>query len=96
MVRFKDSDIISVQLRENCIQNFCLERYIVGYTDGNLVLWRVQNVISEHISDDIPPQKKILKMVIPILILQFCLKFDCCKKHKAACHPTICDVINAV
>ena len=53
-------------------------------------------MISEHISDDLPPQKKILNIVIPILILQFCLKFDCCKKHLAARHPTICDGINAV
>ena len=27
-------------LGDNCIQNFHLGRYIVGYTVGNLVLWR--------------------------------------------------------
>ena len=35
--------------------------YIVGYTVGNLV-------ISERVSDDIPPQMKNLNMVIPILM----------------------------
>ena len=28
------------KLGDNCIQNFHLGRYIVGYTVGNLVLWR--------------------------------------------------------
>ena len=28
-----------VYLGDNCIQNFHLGRYIVGYTVGNLVLW---------------------------------------------------------
>ena len=28
------------ELGENCIKNFHLGRYIVGYTVGNLVLWR--------------------------------------------------------
>ena len=45
----------------------------MGYTVRNLVL-RLRSrvaVISEHISDDIPPQMKILNMVIPIL-MQFC------------------------
>ena len=26
-------------------------------------------------------------------LLQFCLKFESCKPQKAACHPTICDII---
>ena len=26
------------QLGDNCIQNFHLRRYIVGYTEGNLVI----------------------------------------------------------
>ena len=29
-----------LDLGDNCIQNFHLGRYIVGYTVGNLVLWR--------------------------------------------------------
>ena len=53
---------------DSCIQNFLLGRYIVGYTVENLVLRRRVNVISERISDDIPPKMKILNMVIPILI----------------------------
>ena len=59
----------------NCIQNFHLGRYFVGYTIGNFVLWRrasgAENVFSERISDDIPPQMRILNMVIPIL-MHFC------------------------
>ena len=50
-------------LGDNCIQIFYLGRYIVGYTVGNWVY-----VIYERISDDIPPQMKILNMVIPILM----------------------------
>ena len=49
-----------IKLGDNCIQNFHLGRYIVGYSVGNLVLRRrvsgAVNVISERISDDIPPQ----------------------------------------
>ena len=48
-------------------------------------------MISESISNDIPPQMKILN---PNALLQFCLKFERCKPQKAACHPTICDIIN--
>ena len=50
-------------------------------------------MISDHIFDNIPPQMKILNMVIPILI-HFCIKLERCKPQKAACHPTIWDVIN--
>ena len=61
-----------IQLGDNCIQNFHLGRCIVGYTVENLVLrQRVSgavNVISERLYDDIPPQMKILNMVIPILM----------------------------
>ena len=51
-------------------------------------------MISERISDDIPPQRKILNMVIPIL-MHFC-SFERCKPHNAACHLMFCDVINDV
>ena len=57
-----------------CFQNFNLPnwgRYIVGYTVGNLVLRRRASVISDRISDDIPPQTKILIMAIPPLILMY-------------------------
>ena len=52
-------------------------------------------MISDHISDDIPPQMEILNVVIPILV-QFRLKLECCKPLKAAHHPTKCDIINDV
>ena len=51
-------------------------------------------MISERIFDDIPPQMKILNMVIPIL-MHFC-SFERCKSHNAARHLIICDVINDV
>ena len=54
------------------IQNFHLERYIVGYTVGNLVLRRrISGAVKRdfrRISDDIHPQMKILNMVIPNLM----------------------------
>ena len=54
-----------------------------------------KNVISNCISKAIPPQMKILIMVIPIL-MQFCLKLEHFKPHKAACHQMTCDVINDI
>ena len=56
--------IYLLYLGDNCIQNVNLGRYIISYMVVNFVL----NVISDHITDDIPPQMKILLMVIPILI----------------------------
>ena len=55
-------------------------------------------MISERISDDIPPKMKILNMVIsivmPFYILVSNLSFASRKKlHKAVHHPTKCDVI---
>ena len=59
-------------LGDNYIQNFHLGRYIIGYMVGNLVLRRrVSGAVKrdfERISDEIPPQMKILNMVIPILM----------------------------
>ena len=55
-------------------------------------------MISEHISDDLPPKMKVLNMVIPIL-MQFCsfgLKLEHFKPHNAACHPMKCDVIDDI
>ena len=52
-------------------------------------------MISDRIYDDIPPQMKILNMVIPIL-MHFCIKLERFKPQKAVCHPTICDVIYTV
>ena len=56
-------------LGNNCIQNFHLVRYIVGYAVRNLVLLRNINMISERISDDIQHQIEFLNMVIPKLML---------------------------
>ena len=53
-----------VCLGDNCIQNFNLGRYIVGYTVRNSVLWRrpsgaVKHDFPERISSgDIPPKMK--------------------------------------
>ena len=35
-----DAGALAYKLGDNCIQNFNLDRYIVGYTVGNLVLRR--------------------------------------------------------
>ena len=48
-------------------------------------------MISERIYGDIPPQMKILNMVIPIL-MHFSF-FERCKPHNAARHLMKCDVI---
>ena len=53
------------QLGDNCIQKIYLGRYIIVYMDGNFIY---DDVISDHITNDIPPQMKILNMVIPILM----------------------------
>ena len=55
-------------------------------------------MISDRISNDIPPQMKILNIVISILMhfCSFVLNLKLCKLHKAACRPTKCDIINDV
>ena len=53
-------------------------------------------MISERISEDMPPQMKILSMVIPIL-MHFCIhKLERCKLHNDARHAMKCDIINDV
>ena len=58
-------------------------------------------MISEHISDDIPPPMNILNMVIPIL-MRFSSLFSNWsfasrrKPHKGICHQVKCDMINDV
>ena len=55
-------------------------------------------MISETISNDIPPQMKILNMVIPILMhsaVSSRMEHMIIKPHKVARHPTICEVINS-
>ena len=55
-------------------------------------------MILNHISDDILPQMKNFEYDYPHsdAFLQFHLKLECCKQHKATCHPTKCDVINDI
>ena len=63
-----------LQLGDNCIQNFHLGRYIGGYTVANLVLRRrVSGAVKRDFRPyirryTVPPQMKILNMVIPILM----------------------------
>ena len=75
---------------------------IVGYTVGNLVLRRrasgaVKRDLRTYTRRYTSPNE-ILNMVIPIpmLFLQFYLKFEHGKPHKAAYHPTNYDVIKYV
>ena len=58
-------------------------------------------MISERISDDIPPKMKVLNMVMPILMRFYSLVSNWSvashiKPHKGVRHPTKCDVINDV
>ena len=61
----------------NCIKIFHLMKYIVGYT---VTVWKFSLKVTgetrfpDRISDDIPPQMRILNMVIHIL-LHFCSLF---------------------
>ena len=92
----------SFQLGDNCIQNFHLRRYIVGYMGGNLVLRRcasgvVKRDFRTYIRRYTFPNENF-EYVYPhaYALLQFCLKFERCKPQKAARHLTICNVINDV
>ena len=55
-------------------------------------------MISERISDNIPPQMKIFIYGYrhSNALLQFHLKLEHCKAHNTARHPTRCDIINDV
>ena len=54
-------------------------------------------MISEHISEDIPPKMEILTgYPHSNALLQFHLKLELCKPHNAALHPTKYDIINDV
>ena len=46
-------------------------------------------MISDRISNHIPPQMKFLNSNA---LLQFCLKLEHCKLQKTACHLMKCDV----
>ena len=71
-IAYKHMEIGDVCLGENCIQNFHLGRYIVGYTVGNLVLrWRLRIAVKHdfrmYIRRYTSPNEN-LNMVIPILM----------------------------
>ena len=55
-------------------------------------------MISEHITDDIPPQNENVEYGYhhSNAFLQFCLELERCKPYKAAHHPRKFDVINDV
>ena len=90
------------KLGDNCIQIFHLGRYIVGYTVGNLVLRRrasgaVKRDFRTYIRRYTSPNENFeYSYPHSNALLQFELKLERCKSHKAACHPTKCDVINDV
>ena len=83
-----------LNLGDNCIQNIHLGRYIIGYTNRNLVLWphakgpvkcdfrtyiRHYTSLNENFEYGYPHSSALL---------QFHLKLEHCKPHKAVCHPT--------
>ena len=84
------------------LKKFHLGRYIIGYTVGNLVLWRV---VSGAVKCDFrtyirqcTSQNENFECDYPHsnALLQFSLKLERCKPHKAVRHQTKCDVINDV
>ena len=86
-------------LGDNCIQNFHLGRYIVGYTVGNLVLRRsasgaVKHDLRTYIRRYTSPTENF-EYGYPHsnALLQFALKVERCKPFKTARHRTECDVI---
>ena len=89
-------------LGDDCIHFFHLGRYIVGCTVGNLVLRRrasgaVKRDFRTYIRRYTSPNENF-EYGYPNsnALLQFELKLERCKPHKAARHPTKCDVINDV
>ena len=89
-------------LGDNCIQNFHLGRYIVGFTVGNLVLRRrasgaIKRDFRTYIRRYTSPNENF-EYGYPKsnALLQFRLRFDRCKPRNTARHPTKYDVINDV
>ena len=85
-----DGKTFALDLGDNCIQILYLGRYIVGYTVGNLVLWRcargaVKRDFRTYIRRYISPIDN-LEYGYPHsnALLQFPLKLKRCKPHKAA------------
>ena len=52
------------QLSDNCIQNFHFGRYIVGYTVGNLVLWRRYYSPNESVECGYPHSNAFLQVLL--------------------------------
>ena len=91
-----------IHLGDNCIQNFHLGRYIVGYMVGNLVLRRrasgaVKRDFRTYIQRYTSPNENF-EYGYPNsnALLQFSPKLERWKPHKTARHPTRCEVINDV
>ena len=90
------------ELGDNCIQNFHLGRYIVGYTVGNLVSWwRASRAVKRDFRTYIrrytaPNENFEYGYPHSNAFLQFRLKLERLKLHKAARHLTKCDVIDEV
>ena len=82
--------LATFQLGDNCIQNFHLGRYIVGYTVGNLVF---RTYIRRYTS---PNETFEYGYPHSNALLQFALKSARCKPHKTVRHPTKGDVIDDV
>ena len=85
-------------LGDNCIHNFYLGRYIVGYLFGNHVLrFRSRVVVKLNFRPYIRRYENF-EYGFPHSnsLMQFELILESCKPHKAARHQTKCDVINDV
>ena len=94
-----DHHPMAIEFGDKCIQNFLLGRYIVGYTVGNLVLRRrgsgaVKRDFRTYIRRYTSPNENF-EYIYPHsnALLQFELKLERCKPHKAARHPSKREVI---
>ena len=95
----------SVDLGDNCIQNFHLGKYIVRYTVGNLVLQRQASgavkcdfrmTYIRRYTCTSPNENFEYGYPHSNALLQSLFKLERCKPYKAAHHPTIFDIINDV
>ena len=90
---------VSYNKGDKCIHDFHLGRYIVGYTVGNLVLRRrasgaVKRDFRTYIRRYTSPNENCeYEYPHSNALLQFELKLERCKPHKAARHPTKCDAM---
>ena len=95
-------DTYSNELGDNHIHNFHLQRYIVGYRVGNLVLLRsVSGAVKRDFQMYIQQYNSTnenFEYGYPFsnALLQFPLKLKHCKRHKDVGHPTTYDIINDV